>query len=558
MKLSGLAMGGEAVGLLDDLVVFVQYGCPGDEIEVQLGKIKKSYARGDINRILTPSPHRTDPPCPIYFKCGGCQLQHMTYAAQLIYKRRMVEEVLHHLGGIRDIRVSDVLEAPNPWNYRNKMQVVAAAKPFLHSERMSPFFGLYARQTHQVIKMDECAIQHPLSNQVLKVAKEAVSKLRWEIYNEKTHKGMLRYLVTRVSIAKNEIMLILVVTTDKVPGISEFIPMMTRKVPQLKGIILNKNDKRTNTVLSANSRCIWGKDYLVEEISGIKYRISPRSFFQVNPPQVAKMFSVLEDLLKPQDKDVILDAYCGVGAISLWLADKVKTVIGIEEVPQAKKDALASADMNDIKNIEFHVGLVEKVLPQLYHRGCHVDKLVMDPPRKGCDESVLKLIARMRIGTVVYVSCNPATLARDLSILKKHNYRVEQVIPVDMFPQTYHIECIAKLVYEPATPIRKSGARATEAQEEEKARAEAMTSTPEGKISMEEEVKHAPPKTSTKIKKAAVLEKKTVPSKKQSPPEEEKKSGGKSKKKSDSKKSKSKKSSSNKTRKKQKNKSKKK
>ncbi len=491
MKLHGLAIGGEAVGILNDLVIFVPYGAPGDEIEVRLTEIKKNYARGEINRIIKKSPHRIEPKCPIFYKCGGCQLQHITYGAQLIYKRRMVEEVLHHLGGIREIRVEDVLEAPNPWNYRNKMQVVASSKPFLHSKRSSPFFGLYAKKTHQVIKMEECFIQHPLSNEVLKVAKEVVAKLRWDIYNEKTHRGMLRHLITRVSFSKNEVLLIIVTTTDKIPNLSEFVQMMTRKIPNIRGIVINKNDKKTNTILGPNFWCVWGDDYLIEEIAGIKYRISSQSFFQVNPPQVERMFEVLERFLEPSDKDLVLDAYCGVGAISLWLARKVRTVVGIEEVSQAKKDALDSASLNNIGNLDFHVGRVEKVLPQLYHRGHRIDKVVLDPPRKGCEASVLELLAKMRIKRIVYVSCNPATLARDLAILKKHNYRVERVIPIDMFPQTYHIESVARLTYEPSGIVKKAPVEIT--YESEKAKA-ALEEAHKETIPSPDEVKKIPPK----------------------------------------------------------------
>jgi 23S rRNA (uracil1939-C5)-methyltransferase len=454
LNLTGLAVGGEAVGRIDNMAVFVPFGTPGDEIEVRLSDLKKNFARGEIERISRSSVHRTKPPCPIFYRCGGCQLQQMTYGAQLLYKGKMLEEILQHLGNLKDVRIESIVEAPNPFNYRNKMQVVAAAKPFLHSEKISPYFGLYAKQTHQVIRMDECIIQHSLANQALKIVKDAVTKLQWEIYNEHTNRGLLRYVVTRISYTYDQMMLILVTTTDKVPGIQEFVQIVTRKIPQLRGIVVNVNDKKTNVALGNTNRVVWGEDHLIEEIDGIKYVISPNSFFQVNPLQTRQMFKIIENHLEPLERDIILDLYCGVGAISLWLAGKVQKVIGIEEVPQAKKDAIESAKINKIKNFEFHVGRVEKILPDLYNRGCPIDKLVLDPPRKGCDESTLELISKMRIKRVVYISCNPSTLARDLSYLKDQGYKIDTITPIDMFPQTYHIECIAKLTHQPTTFLR--------------------------------------------------------------------------------------------------------
>ncbi|MFP4496902.1 MAG: 23S rRNA (uracil(1939)-C(5))-methyltransferase RlmD [Vulcanimicrobiota bacterium] len=449
LELTSIAMGGEALGRLEDMAVFVPNGVPGDKIEVRLTDVKKNYARGEINRIIKPSPHRVEPPCPIFYQCGGCQLQQMTYEAQLVYKKKMAYDTIRHLGAIQNCRIQEIVEAPSPWYYRNKMQAVAASKLYLHSKKQSPYFGLYARKTHKVIKMEKCMIQHPLTNQALNVVKEAMTKLQWPVYDEKGHTGLVRYLVSRVSSSRNELLLMLVTTTDRAPNISEFINIVTTKMPTIKGIVINVNPKKGNVILGPTCKAVWGESALIEEIKRTKFQISPLSFFQVNPIQTGNLLEKVEEILQPGEKDIILDAYCGIGAISIYLAKKVRKVIGIEEVPHAKKDALASAQLNDVKNFEFIQGQVEKELPRLYHQGQKIDKVVIDPPRKGCDPRVLDMLANMRVKTIAYVSCNPATLARDVKILTEKGYSFEELVPLDMFPQTYHVESVAKLTYGP-------------------------------------------------------------------------------------------------------------
>lgn len=474
INLAGLAIGGEAVGRINDLVVFVPYGVPGDEIEVRLNEIKKNFARGEINRFFKSSPHRIVPLCPIFYKCGGCQLQQMSYGAQLIYKKKMVEEAVVHLGGLTEVKIEDTLEAADPWNYRNKMQVVAAAKPFLPpSKKFSPYFGLYAKKTHRVIKMDQCAIQHPLSNKVLQATKDILSRLDWEIYNEKTGEGLLRHLITRVSVSKDQVLLILVTTDLKIPSMSEFVNSITKKIPQIKGIVINQNTSRTNVILGSINKTVWGDDYLTEEVGGITYLVSAGSFFQVNPTQLERMLYILENFLEPDKGEVFLDAYCGVGAIALWMANKFRKVLGIEEVPQARKDAIESAALNNVGNLEILTGQVERILPTLYHQGIRINKAVLDPPRKGCEEEVLDIISKMRIRKLAYVSCNPATLTRDLAILKEKNYRTIRIHPIDMFPQTAHVECVAEIVYDPPSWIRKGSSPKDKEETAEKPKDEA-------------------------------------------------------------------------------------
>lgn len=451
LKVDDIATGGEAVGRVDNFVFFVPQGAPGDELEVEVTELRKSYGRARIAKIIKPSVRRIQPPCPVYQQCGGCQLQHIDYDAQLFYKTKIVKDALQHLtelGGT--VKVHPCRRLEDPWSYRNKVQAVVAAKPYLKStdedkERISHIVGLYAQGTHRIVKIDECLIQDSLNNKVLQASREAMERLQWPVYNEKDGSGLVRYLVTRASYSAREVMLVVVAAQPRLPQIQEFLNHVRHRVPQLRGVLVNLNPHQTNVVLGNRTQLLWGKDHLVEEVKGLKFQISPTSFFQVNTRGLLMMCDVLEQYCDLREKDSAVDLYCGVGSLSLFLAKRARRVLGVDISQAAIEDAVVNSDLNSMKNTDFLAGASEKILPQLYRQGQRFQLALLDPPRKGCDVEVLQVLARMRIPRVVYVSCNPSSLARDLAILKELGYLVHEIQPLDMFPQTYHVECVARL-----------------------------------------------------------------------------------------------------------------
>lgn len=455
VEVHDLAAGGESVGRIDNFVVFVPHGAPGDELEIEITQLKKNYGRARISKIIRPSRRRVEPPCSIYYQCGGCQLQHIDYDAQLFHKTKMVVDSLQHLTDLGPIKVHPCKGMERPWNYRNKVQAVIAAKPFLKegkaSERFRPYIGLYAKGTHRVVKMEECLIQDPLNNRILQAVRESIERLQWKVFDEKDGSGLVRYLCTRASLTTREALLVVVAAQPRLPQAQEFVNSLRRRVPELKGVLLNLNPHRTNVVLGTTTRVVWGKDRLTEVVDGLKFNISPTSFFQVNTWGLQQLYKTLDAYCGLRGKEAVLDLYCGVGSLSLFLARKARRVTGVDSSHAAIEDAVVNSDLNELRNTHFVAGAVEKTLPQLYRQGERFQVAVLDPPRKGCDESVLNTVAKMRIPSIVYVSCNPSTLARDLGILAGFGYRTHEIQPIDMFPQTYHVECVARLSLEGRT-----------------------------------------------------------------------------------------------------------
>ncbi|MBQ7529687.1 23S rRNA (uracil(1939)-C(5))-methyltransferase RlmD [bacterium] len=461
LEIHDFAMGGEAVGRVGNFVLFIPGGAPGDEAEVRITELKKNYGRARINRLTKSSPRRVHPRCPIYNECGGCHLQHIDYDLQLQLKTKMVADALQHIAGLSGVKVRPCKRMKNPWNYRSKAQVVVGAKPYLKREKDGidenepklyfPYIGYYAKGTHSIVRADSCAIQHSTNNSLLSAAREALERLQWPIYNNESGEGAIRYLVARTGVYTNQSLLVIVSTQPTLPHVPEFVELVRKRVPSLSGIVLNLNPHRTNVILSNRNSVLWGKDHIIEDVGGLKFNISANSFFQVNISGLEAIYSCLDEFLKPQSRDIVLDAYCGVGSLALYMARKVKKVIGIDECQAAIEDAVVNSDLNGLVNTDFIDGTVERVLPNLsskgsiFSRGTHFSSAILDPPRKGCDPIVLNTIANMRIPKLVYVSCNPSTLARDLGILTEKGYKVMEVQPIDMFPQTYHVETVVKL-----------------------------------------------------------------------------------------------------------------
>lgn len=455
LQAEDIAAGGEAVGRIDNFVLFVPQGAPGDELEVEITELRKNFGRARIVRVIQPSPHRIAPPCPVYHTCGGCQLQHLDYPAQLFYKTKIVKDALQHLTQLQPVTVHDCRAMENPWGYRNKVQAVVAAKPYLShgsgekpdKERISHVVGMYAQGSHRVVKIDECLIQDELNNTVLNAAREAMERLQWPVYNERDGSGLVRYLMTRTSYSHREVMLIVVAAQPRLPQVQEFLNHVRRRVPQLKGVMLNLNPHKTNVILGNRTQTLWGRDHLVEEVAGLKFQISPTSFFQVNTQGLEALYQIIESFCDLRERDSAVDLYCGVGSLSLMLARKARRVLGVDISQEAIEDAVVNSDLNGLNNTDFLAGASEKILPQLYRQGQRYALALLDPPRKGCELEVLQVLARMRIPKVVYVSCNPSSLARDLQILSGLGYTVNEIQPLDMFPQTYHVECVARLTF---------------------------------------------------------------------------------------------------------------
>ena len=461
LTINDFAVGGEAVGRVGNFVLFSPGASPGDKVEAQITELKKNYGRARIHRIIVPSMRRIQPRCPVYSECGGCHLQHVNYDSQLEFKTKMVQDALRHIAGLDGVKVRPCKRMTRPWNYRSKTQMVVGAKPFLlrvdqkeedDVPRFHPYVGYYAKGTHSIVRVENCAIQHEVNNELMNACREAIERLQWPVYNSEDGSGAIRYLVARHGYYSNQTLLVIVSSQPRLPKVREFVDIVRKRVRSLCGVVLNLNPHRTNVILGTRNSVLWGSDHIVEEVAGLKFNISANSFFQVNIEGLETIYSQLDQFLQIQPRDTILDAYCGVGSLALYMARQAKRVFGIDECQEAIEDAVVNSDLNGLTNTTFMDGTVEKVLPGLCSKGSLLQRrtsfsaAVLDPPRKGCDPVVLETIAKMRIPRIAYVSCNPSTLARDLGILTEKGYTVLEVQPIDMFPQTYHVECVAHII----------------------------------------------------------------------------------------------------------------
>jgi 23S rRNA (uracil1939-C5)-methyltransferase len=431
---------GNGVAKVDGYPLFVPNGLPGEKAKVKVVKVNKGYGYGRLIELYEPSPERMEPSCSIYKQCGGCQLQHLSYDGQLKAKEKHVREVLQRIGKIEDVVVHPVLGMNDPWRYRNKAQVPVG-------EREGGLVaGFYQKRSHDIIDMEACLIQQEMNDVVVQTVKKICEKYGIPAYNEKTHKGTIRHIMARYGHTTKDVMVVLVTRTDDLPFKKKIVQEIVENIPNVKSIIQNVNPKRTNVILGEQTKVLWGTEYIYDYIGNIKFAISARSFYQVNPEQTKVLYEKALEYADLTGEETVIDAYCGIGTISLFLAQKAKKVYGVEIVPEAIEDAKRNAELNNIHNVEFAVGEAETVIPQWYERGIQADCIVVDPPRKGCDASLLETIIAMKPKRVVYVSCNPATLARDLRILEDGGYQTLEVQPVDMFPHTTHVECCSLLV----------------------------------------------------------------------------------------------------------------
>ena len=435
-----IGQGGVGIGKYEGFTVFVDGGLVQDKIKVKITKSKKNYAVGDIVEIIEKSPFRVERKCSESLRqCGGCQIQELDYQKQLDIKTNEVKQVISRIGKLDDVVIHDTLGMEHPFRYRNKAQF-----PIQKKDNM-PVIGFYKKKSHDLISTDECIIQHEVNDKIIKIIKTYIRAYNVSIYDEKTHKGLLRHLVTKVGFTTGEVMIVLVANGKKLPYLKELASVLKENIPGFKTLVVNVNTQKTNVILGKENIVAYGDGMIRDYIGELVFEISPLSFFQVNPLQTEVLYNKALEYANLGENDTVFDIYCGIGTISLFLAQKAKKVYGIEIVEDAIKDAKINAKINNMDNVEFYVGKAEEVVPKMYKEGKRANVVVVDPPRKGCDEKVLDTIVSMEPDRVVYVSCNPSTLARDLAYLNERGYKCHEIQPVDMFPHSVHVENVAWL-----------------------------------------------------------------------------------------------------------------
>ncbi|KIR02554.1 RNA methyltransferase, TrmA family [Lachnospiraceae bacterium TWA4] len=433
---------GEGIGKVYGYTFFVKHAVTGDVVFAQVTKLLKNYGYARTADIITPSKYRVKPACPIAKPCGGCQLQELSYEGQLEFKYQKVKNHLERLGGFKDLEVLPVkgMKAPyEPYHYRNKSQY-----PVQVNKNGEIVMGFYAGRTHNVIQTEKCLLNMGEDAKILAIVKEWMMKHHVPAYDEARGKGIVRHVMIRYGKYTNQIMVCLVVTKEV--KLTESLVSKLLEIDGMTSICLNINSKKTNVILGDEMIDLYGDGMIVDKIGEISYQISAKSFYQVNPIQTKVLYDTALDYAGLTGDEIVWDVYCGIGTISLFLAQKAKKVYGVEIVPAAIENAKVNAKLNHIENAQFFCGKAEEVLPKEYkEHQIYADVIVVDPPRKGCEEVVLETMVKMESKRIVYVSCNSATLARDAKYLVEHGYQIEKVQPVDMFPQTVHVETVCLL-----------------------------------------------------------------------------------------------------------------
>lgn len=439
LTITDLSDSGDGVGRFGERVVFVPDTVTGDRVRARLLRVKPTFAQGKLHELLEPSSHRVRPCCIVADKCGGCQWQHVDYAYQLEAKQNIVRQALERLGGFSHPPIKPILSMAEPLHYRNK-----ATYPLRRSQTGQVQAGYYQKGSHQIVNLNQCPIQDSRLNPLLAEVKRDIQQRGWGIYDEGNHRSKLRHLGLRIGRRTGEMLLTLVSKEGNLAGIEEQAEAWMSRYPGLVGVLLNINPDRTNAIFGPKTHCIAGKPYLTETFAGLSFQISPDTFFQVNTEQAEALLQIILDQLKLEGHEVLVDAYCGIGTFTLPLARQVKQAIGLEVQPEAIEQAWNNAIANQIQNVDFQVGEVETILPSL---NLKPDIVLLDPPRKGCTPAVIATLQQMQPAQIVYVSCNPATLARDLKRLcQTGEYHLQHAQPADFFPQTAHVECAAFLI----------------------------------------------------------------------------------------------------------------
>ena len=437
---------GEGIAKIDNTFpVFIEGALVGEKVKVKIVKSKKSFAYGKLVEVMEQSKERCTSECGIYKKCGGCKLQHSTYKEQLKFKHERVKDCISKIGKLDESLVKFPLGMEEPWRYRNKVQLPIG---LVNGELK---IGFFAPRSHEIIDMETCLIQDEVADKVVQLTREWIKKNNIKPYNvdgKYDESGILRHVMIRRGFKTDEVMVVLVTNGAKLPNKDEFIKLMVDNIPGIKSIVQNINSKPTNVILGQECITLWGEPTISDYIGDFKFNISPLSFFQVNPIQTEVLYGKALEYAELSGDETVFDAYCGTGTITLFLSQKAKKVYGVEIIPQAIENANINAKENNVDNVEFFVGESEIVIPDLINKGIKADVVVVDPPRKGCDVKLLNAITNINAERIVYVSCDPSTLARDLAILEENGYKTTTVQPVDMFPHTAHIENVALLIKE--------------------------------------------------------------------------------------------------------------
>ena len=454
VEITDIGVNGEGIGKVDGYTLFIKDAVIGDTVEAKVMKAKKNYGYARLMKVLEASPDRVTPRCAFARKCGGCQIQEMSYERQLAFKAQKVRGSLERIGGFSPELLDRVMEPAlgmdEPFGYRNKAQF-----PFGTDKEGNPVTGFYAGRTHDIIANTECALGVPVNREILEIILDFMKKNKIPSYDEKNGKGLIRHALIRYGFTTREIMVCLVLNGRELPHAEELVSELA-KIPGMTSITISPNMRQTNVIMGDSFEVLWGSGYITDYIGGVKYRISPLSFYQVNPVQTENLYSLALEYADLKGNETVWDLYCGIGTISLFLAQKAEKVYGVEIIPQAIDDARENAKINGIENVEFFVGKAEEVLPSWYQEhaasgtasgssGARADVVVVDPPRKGCDAALLDTIVEMAPERIVYVSCDPATLARDLKVLCEKGYELVRGRAVDMFPETVHVETVVLL-----------------------------------------------------------------------------------------------------------------
>ena len=450
VTIEDIGVNGEGIGKVEGYTLFVKDAIIGDTVEAVITKPKKTYAYAKMINIIEPSEHRVVAKCPVARQCGGCQIQELSYEAQLEFKNKKVRGNLERIGGFSPELLDEIMEPicgmAEPFYYRNKAQF-----PIGTDKEGKIVTGFYAGRTHQIIPNTDCALGVPVNREILQLILDYMNECHVTAYSEETGRGLVRHVLIRYGFKTKEIMVCLVVNGDNLPHSEKLVDKLA-KIEGMTSITYSVNRENTNVIMGKEIGLLWGQGYITDYIGDVKYQISPLSFFQVNPVQTEKLYGLALEYADLKGEETVWDLYCGIGTISLFLAQKAKKVYGVEIVPQAIKDARNNAKINGIENAEFFVGKAEEVLPEYYAqyereqgKRAYADVIVVDPPRKGCDEMLLQTMVQMQPERIVYVSCDSATLARDLKYLCENGYEMKKCRAVDQFPMTTHVESVVLL-----------------------------------------------------------------------------------------------------------------